>query len=84
MDNKLTMAFFFMKIISPSKPSGSMAKNMQYLHMFYLTNIATDKKEISYNLNIHNYHSRSDVLKMAFVPHCNVTWTGLRPSVTKL
>lgn len=49
-DNKLTMAFFFMKIISPSKPSGSMAKNMQYLHMFYLTNSATDKKEISYNL----------------------------------
>ena len=49
-DNKLTMAFFFIKIISPSKPSGSMAKNMQYLYVFYLTNSATDKKEISYNL----------------------------------
>lgn len=93
-DNKLNMAFFFMKIVSPSKPSGSIAKNMQYLQALDLTSGATNKKEISYNpgdaysmlgtmkfallsysicLKSHNFHFKFDVLKMAFVPRCNVT-----------
>lgn len=48
-DNKLTTAFFFKKIISSSKPSGSIAKNMQYLQALDLTSSATNKKEISCN-----------------------------------
>lgn len=102
-DNKLTMAFFFMKIISPSKPSVSIAKNMQCLQALDLTSSATNKKTsynpgdaysmlgtvkfalLSYSVGLisHNFHSKFDVLKMAFVPHCNVTQTGLTLSVTR-
>jgi len=48
-DNKLIMAFFFVKIISLSKPSGSISNTMQYLHVLELTSDATNENETCYS-----------------------------------
>ena len=43
------MAFFFVKIISLSKPSGSISNTMQYLHVLELTSDATNENETCYS-----------------------------------